>query len=132
MVHPPQLRLSLAQACWQSETHPSSVNTAYTRHSGRLTGVNGIRYILDANGNRTQMTDWEGMTTYSYDALDRLMQATLPDEHRHLHIDSVGNRLSNGMVEDLPMIHPAASRIFWLHLQHNAATCCDSAATYSV
>ena len=82
-----------------SETRPNGVNTAYTYDTAsRLTGVNGIGYILDANGNRTQMTDWEGMTTYSYDALDRLMQATYPTSTVTYTLDSVGNRLSDGMV----------------------------------
>jgi RHS repeat-associated protein len=75
------------------------VNTGYTYDTAsRLTGVNGIGYILDANGNRTQMSDWEGMTTYSYDALDRLMQATYPTSTVTYTLDSVGNRLSDGMV----------------------------------
>ncbi len=82
-----------------SETRPNSVNTAFTYDTAsRLTGVNGIGYVLDANGNRIQMTDWEGVTTYSYDALDRLMQATYPTSTVTYTLDSVGNRLSDGMV----------------------------------
>ncbi|MCO5212154.1 MAG: hypothetical protein M9936_20860 [Caldilinea sp.] len=81
-----------------SETRPNGVNTAYTYDTAsRLTGVNGIGYILDANGNRTQITDWEGVTTYSYDALDRLMQATYPTSTVTYTLDGVGNRLSDGM-----------------------------------
>ncbi len=82
-----------------SETRPNGVNTAYTYDTAsRLTGVSGIGYTLDANGNRTQMTDGEGMTTYSYDALDRLMQAAYPTSTVTYTLDSVGNRLSDGMV----------------------------------
>ena len=78
---------------------PNGVNTGYSYDTAsRLTGVNGIAYTLDANGNRIQMTDWEGVTTYSYDALDRLMQATYPTSTVTYTLDSVGNRLSDGMV----------------------------------
>ncbi|MCB9121795.1 MAG: RHS repeat-associated core domain-containing protein [Caldilineaceae bacterium] len=77
---------------------PNGVNTGYSYDTAqRLTGVNGIGYSLDANGNRTQMTDGEGMTTYSYDALDRLMQATYPTSTVTYTLDSVGNRLGDGM-----------------------------------
>ena len=77
---------------------PNGVNTGYSYDTAsRLTGVNGIAYTLDANGNRIQMTDWEGMTTYSYDALDRLMQATYPTSTVTYTLDSVGNRLSDSM-----------------------------------
>jgi RHS repeat-associated protein len=74
----------------------NSVNTGYTYDmASRLTGVNGIGYILDANGNRIQMSDWEGVTTYTYDALDRLMQAIYPTSTVTYTLDSVGNRLSD-------------------------------------
>ena len=77
---------------------PNGVNTFYSYDTAsRLTGVNGIGYVLDANGNRTQMSDWEGVTTYTYDALDRLAQATYPTSTVTYTLDSVGNRLSDGM-----------------------------------
>ena len=73
------------------------MNTAYTYDTAsRLTGVNGIGYVLDANGNRIQMSDGEGVTTYSYDALDRLAQAAYPTSTVTYTLDSVGNRLSDG------------------------------------
>jgi RHS repeat-associated protein len=79
-----------------SESRPNSVNTLYSYDTaGRLAGVNGIGYVLDANGNRTQMTDWEGVTSYSYDALDRLAQAAYPTSTVTYTLDSVGNRLSD-------------------------------------
>jgi RHS repeat-associated protein len=82
-----------------SETRPNGVNTGYSYDTAsRLTGVNGIGYLLDANGNRTQMTDGEGVTSYSYDALDRLMQATYPTSTVTYTLDSVGNRLDDGMM----------------------------------
>jgi len=65
--------------------------------ASRLTGVNGIQYVLDANGNRTQMNDWEGVTTYTYDAFDRLEQAIYPTTTVTYTIDSVGNRLSDNI-----------------------------------
>jgi RHS repeat-associated protein len=81
-----------------SVTRPNGVSTAYTYDTAsRLTGVNGIQYILDANGNRIQMTDGEGVTGYTYDALDRLMQATYPTSTVTYTLDSVGNRLGDGM-----------------------------------
>jgi YD repeat-containing protein len=49
-----------------------------------------------AISNRTEMTDGEGVTTYTYDALDRLMQATYPTDTVTYTLDSVGNRLSDG------------------------------------
>jgi RHS repeat-associated protein len=81
-----------------SVTRPNGVSTAYTYDTAsRLTGVNGIGYILDANGNRIQMTDGEGVTGYTYDALDRLVQATYPTSAVTYTLDSVGNRLGDGM-----------------------------------
>ena len=83
-----------------SESRPNSVNTAYTFHdtASRPDRRQRHRVQPDANGNRTQMTDWEGMTTYSHDALDRLIQATYPTSTVTYTLDSVGNRLSDGMV----------------------------------
>jgi len=43
------------------------------------------------------MTDGEGVTTYAYDALDRLEQATYPTTTVTYTLDSVGNRLSDGV-----------------------------------
>ena len=75
----------------------NGTNTLYTYDTAsRLTGVNGIGYVLDANGNRIQMSDWEGVTSYSYDALDRLAQAAYPTSTVTYTLDSVGNRLSDG------------------------------------
>jgi RHS repeat-associated protein len=77
-------------------TRPNGVNTVYSYDTAsRLTGLNGIAYTLDANGNRIQMTDWEGVTSYSYDALDRLAQAAYPTSTVTYTLDSVGNRLSD-------------------------------------
>lgn len=43
------------------------------------------------------MTDGEGVTTYSYDALDRLAQATYPTSAITYTLDSVSNRLGDGV-----------------------------------
>ena len=38
----------------------------------------GVSYHYDANGNRTQMQDGTGQTTYIYDEQDRLTSVTSP------------------------------------------------------
>jgi RHS repeat-associated protein len=100
-----------------SVTRPSAngIQTAYEHDTaGRLTrlahtrgttNVHTLTYALDANGNRTQMTDQWGTTSYSYDVLNRLTQAQLPaitggpvaQTVGHTY-DAVGNRLSGNPV----------------------------------
>lgn len=62
-----------------------------------------IRYQLDANGNRTQQSDDDGVTRYAYDALDRLASVDAPAipagpraTTTSLAYDAVGNRLGAG------------------------------------
>ena len=64
-----------------------------------------FQYVLDANGNRTQLTDTDGDTTYAYDALNRLVDVNYPDIPAGpsattvpYGYDAVGNRLSDDMV----------------------------------
>ena len=69
---------------------PNNLTLHYSYDSlGRLLGMeylngNGqqvafFNYTLDAAGNRTTMTDTEGLTEYTYDDLNRLTEATYPD-----------------------------------------------------
>ncbi|MCB0089543.1 MAG: PKD domain-containing protein, partial [Caldilineaceae bacterium] len=71
-----------------SQSRANGVSTSYSYDSAsrltRLLHATGggtlqdIQYVLDANGNRTQMSDSDGLTTYAYDALNRLTQVELP------------------------------------------------------
>ena len=95
------------------QTRGNGVATAYGYDgAGRLrdllhqrgtTTLQDIQYVLDPNGNRTQQTDDDGVTTYSYDALDRLTQVSYPSipggpsaASANYDLDPVGNRLSDG------------------------------------
>src|SRR5439155_8810083 len=56
--------------------------------------VAGIAYTYDAAGNRTQEVDNRGSSTYGYDRLDRLVQASYPDAQPTSYTyDAAGNRL---------------------------------------
>jgi YD repeat-containing protein len=64
----------------------------------RLTSVDypsstDVSYVLDENGNKTQITDSLGTTLLTYDALDRLTQVVRPDGYTIAYeYDAVGNR----------------------------------------
>ncbi len=59
------------------------------------TDIAAFDYVLDANGNRTQLTDSEGVSTFAYDELERLTSATYPSASAITYTyDKVGNRLS--------------------------------------
>ncbi|MBK9715620.1 MAG: hypothetical protein IPO81_30720 [Kouleothrix sp.] len=93
-------------------TRDSGVSTSYDYDSaGRLIGIlhalgatniETIAYALDANGNRARVTDGDGVTSYGYDALNRLVAAdypTSPDDPPstpRYTLDPAGNRLSDG------------------------------------
>src|SRR6266540_3392491 len=47
-------------------------------HQQGTNTLQDLRYLLDANGNRTQLTDNDGVTTYGYDVLNRLANASYP------------------------------------------------------
>ncbi|HEX5690103.1 MAG TPA: RHS repeat-associated core domain-containing protein, partial [Roseiflexaceae bacterium] len=94
-----------------SQARPNGVTTNYGYDSaGRLTellhqrngtALNDILYTLDRNGNRTQLQDVDGITTFSYDALDRLVQVAYPElpglegTAQSFTFDAVGNRLGD-------------------------------------
>ncbi|HEX6293026.1 MAG TPA: RHS repeat-associated core domain-containing protein [Herpetosiphonaceae bacterium] len=48
------------------------------RHARGTTTIEQMTYVLDANGNRTQQTNGDGVTNYGYDALNRLVEASYP------------------------------------------------------
>jgi RHS repeat-associated protein len=58
--------------------------------------LTSFSYVLDATGNRTQMTDGAGgVTNYGYDALNRLTFWTPPSGQTTAYVyDAVGNRTS--------------------------------------
>ena len=79
----------------------------HARGGGSPATLQHIQYTLDANGNRTAMTDLAGTTTltttYAYDALPRLTQAVYPAipggpsaATVPYTLDRVGNRTSDG------------------------------------
>jgi RHS repeat-associated protein len=80
-------------------------------------------YVLDGNGNRTSMTDPEGLTTYTYDALNRLVKVVYPGVGSETArtvaytYDSMGNltaSLGDGSapIGDAPQQAPAGDREF--------------------
>lgn len=86
--------------------YANGVVGTYTYDSGnRLTNINYespqtgslffVEYVLDKVGNRLQMLDSEGLTTYEYDDLYRLTQVTYPDATwQSFAYDGNGNRTS--------------------------------------
>jgi len=57
------------------------------------TPISSYAYTLDDVGNRTQMVDTSGTTTYTYDALYRLTDATYPNSDAQTYdYDPMGNR----------------------------------------
>jgi RHS repeat-associated protein len=61
------------------------------------TTLGSFTYVLDANGNRLTMVDFNGTTAYTYDALDRLTSITYPSGMPSVvsyTYDAAGNRLS--------------------------------------
>ncbi len=47
------------------------------------TGTPNVSFQYDGTRNRTQMIDGTGTTSYSYDAANRLISATLPGPRRY-------------------------------------------------
>ncbi len=69
--------------------------TSITHKKGTTT-VSSFTYVLDAAGNRKQVTDNSGTTTYGYDALYRLTSADDPSTaDETFTYDGAGNRLTH-------------------------------------
>ncbi len=98
----------------RQQSRANAVATNYTfDRAGRLTelfhnrsgtAVNRIQYTLDNNGNRTQQTDRDGVTTYSYDSLNRLTSVSYPAlvngpdaQTINYGYDPVGNRTTQSV-----------------------------------
>lgn len=63
------------------------------------TPISAFAYTLNAAGNRTQLVDSTGTTTYGYDALHRLTSASYPGGPNDTYTyDAVGNRLSKNSI----------------------------------
>jgi RHS repeat-associated protein len=85
---------------------PNDVTTSYTYDAaGRLVELvneddtpsvlSSYEYSLDKVGNRTQVVDTVGTTTYEYDALYQLTGVTYPnDDEQSYTYDAMGNRLT--------------------------------------
>src|ERR671923_26245 len=82
-------------------------------------------YTYDLNGNRTSMIDPTGLTTYTYDALNRLTSITNnKGQTTTFTYDALGRRTSmthaNGVVTNYT--YDAASQIFGIVHQSGATT----------
>jgi RHS repeat-associated protein len=65
-------------------------------HAWGMTTLEDIQYVLNAVGNRTQMTDSAGTTSWTYDNLDRLTNVSYPNGDTVAYgYDAVGNRTSH-------------------------------------
>jgi RHS repeat-associated protein len=69
--------------------------TSITHAKGGTT-LEAISYALNAIGNRTSMTDGAGTTTWTYDAIDRLTNASYPNGDVTAYgYDAAGNRTTH-------------------------------------
>jgi len=73
-------------------------------HAAGATNLDSIQYALDLNGNRTQVTDSDGTTSFGYDALNRLTSASYASipggpiaSSVPYNLDALGNRLGDGV-----------------------------------
>lgn len=62
--------------------------------SGTYADGSSVAYAFDKDGKRSSMVDSHGTTTYSYDALDRLLTVAGPTGTTRYAYDAVGNRTS--------------------------------------
>ena len=90
-------------------------------------------YTYDLNGNRTSMIDPTGLTTYSYDALNRLVSMTNnKGQTTTFSYDALGRRTSmtraNGVVTNYT--YDAASQLLSLAHQLGASTIDSFTYTY--
>lgn len=119
-------------------SNPNYTTTTFAYDSaGRVTGIihsvtssgafASFSYTLDRNGNRTRVTDTEGITSYQYDALNRLTLATYPDAtSESFTYDAMGNRTAlNSTTEgSVTYSYDAADRLVQI-----AATTIDGTTT---
>jgi RHS repeat-associated protein len=85
-------------------SQPNGTRAFYTYDPGsRVTAIQwstvnggsvvGLSYVYDPNGNKTQVADNSGTSTYAYDPNDRLTQANYPDGTATSYVyDPAGNR----------------------------------------
>jgi YD repeat-containing protein len=91
-----------------SMTHANGVVTTYeydkasqltkVTHQLGATVINSFSYTYDRVGNRTSKTSRDGVANYTYDTLNRLIQATNPLPTNPLEsftYDAVGNRVNS-------------------------------------
>ncbi|TAK07549.1 hypothetical protein EPO44_03830 [bacterium] len=89
-------------------THGNGVMTSYSydaasqltrlAHQLGAATINSFDYTYDRVGNRTAKTDRNGVANYTYDTLNRLIQATNPFPSNPLEsytYDPVGNRINS-------------------------------------
>ncbi|MBM3150085.1 MAG: RHS repeat-associated core domain-containing protein, partial [Chloroflexi bacterium] len=114
---------------------PNSIVTTYNYdNANRLTAIRStspvsgtflfVDYVLDNVGNRLQMADNEGLTTYGYDALYWLTAVTYPDgaQVRYTY-DPAGNRLAMTGPEGITTYtYDSADRLLSLNLNGQSTT----------
>ncbi len=71
---------SLSRGNGVSTTYEYDTASRLTRmlHARGTTTLNDLRFVLDRNENLIQLTDNDGVTSYSYDGLNRLTQVAYP------------------------------------------------------
>jgi RHS repeat-associated protein len=73
-----------------------------------------VDYEYDAAGNRTEMTDSTGVTTYTYDSLNRVTNVTFPDADEFDYTyDANGNRtqIAYPDTKDVDYVYDAANQL---------------------
>ena len=79
----------------QATPNGLSHSTSSITTSSGATTISAFTYTLNAVGNRTQVVDGTGTTTYAYDSLHRLTAVTYPGPQTDTYTyDQVGNRLT--------------------------------------
>jgi RHS repeat-associated protein len=107
--------------------YPNGTSSSYSYNAASLlTGLanrdpsqavlSSFGYTYDDNGNRDTRTTLDGLTTYSYDSLDRLVGAIGPDPANPAQTlaesysyDAVGNRISSHLATG--QVHDSANRL---------------------
>ncbi len=83
------------------------VTSVTNTRAGPPTTLSFANYVLNPNGNRTQMTDTTGVTAYNYDVLDRLSSVTYPSAPTTTAYtyDGAGNRLTQQVDANPPTVN---------------------------